>query len=230
MFSRIELLVRKEGLQCLNDTKVAIFGLGGVGSYVAESLARSGIGNLILVDGDVVAKSNLNRQLPALCSTVGQGKAAVVGERILDINPKCNLTVIDKFYRPGYFADFVPSDTDYVVDAIDSINDKIDLLVSAYRQGVKIYSSMGMGNKLNPAALLAADISKTHTCPLARKVRQRLKAAGIVKGVNVVFSTEAAIKYENRVDNTIGSMVFVPASAGLLLASLVVRDRLVDCT
>lgn len=222
MLSRTKLLIGEAKTEKIQISSVAIFGLGGVGSYVAESLARSGVGRLLLVDADMVMVSNLNRQLPALHSTLGLRKTEVMQARIADINPSCQVEIISDFYRPGDFDQFISETFDYIVDAIDSVPSKVDLMINAYRRGLPILSSMGTGNKLDPSKLLLADISKTHTCPLAKKIRSQLKQAGINKGISVVFSEELPQKVDAS-DNTIASMTFVPASAGLLLGSAVIR-------
>lgn len=224
MLSRVQLLIGPDKTEKIQNASVAVFGLGGVGSYVAESLARSGVGRLLLVDADVVMPSNINRQLPALHSTIGMRKTEIMQARIADINPNCQVEIISAFYRPGDFKTFISEHVDYIVDAIDSVPSKVDLMINAYQHNIPIFSSMGTGNKLDPTKLSLVDISKTHTCPLAKKIRSQLKAAGITKGISVVYSTESPIKNADNKENTIASMVFVPASAGLLLASSVIRD------
>lgn len=219
--TRVEYVIGKENIAKLRGACVAVVGLGGVGSYIAEALARSGVGALILVDADEVAPSNINRQLPALVSTMGKRKTEVIAARIADINPECKVTLRSSFYEPGDFDKFFPQQPDFVADAIDSTASKIDLLIECYRRNIPVISSMGTGNKLNPSALQIADISKTHTCPLAKSVRKRLRMAGIDKGITVVFSTESPI-YATKAEVP-GSMVFVPASSGLLIASYIVR-------
>ncbi len=220
--TRVEYVIGKENITKLKAAHVVVVGLGGVGSYIAEALARSGVGALTLVDADEIAPSNINRQLPALQSTMGKRKTEVVAARIRDINSDCRLTLQSRFYEPGAFADFFPEKVDFVADAIDSTASKIDLLVECYRRGLPVISSMGTGNKLDPSCLQVADISKTHTCPLAKSVRKRLRLQGIEKGIKVVFSTESP-RYVHR-EQVPGSMVFVPASAGLLIASYIVRS------
>ena len=224
MYTRTNLLVGSANIEKIKTAQVAVFGLGGVGSYVAESLARSGIGNLILVDADVLVASNINRQLPALNSTLGRLKTEVVRQRLLDINPSCQVEILSKFYYPGDFEKFIPQPVTAIVDAIDSLPSKQDLILAALQRTIKIYSSMGMGNKLDPTQLKVADISQTHSCPLAKKLRTSLKKAGVEQGLTVVFSTEKAVLNPERLDNTIASMAFVPATAGLILGSLVIRD------
>lgn len=218
MFSRIEQLIGKSQLNKIKNSTVVIFGLGGVGSYVAEALVRSGVGNIILVDADKITVSNINRQLPALTSTLNMYKTEVVKKRLLDINPNCNVGIITKFYNPGDFFDFIPMNTNCIVDAIDSFSSKLDLVVNAYKNNIKIFSAMGTGKKLDPEKLTIADISHTHTCPLAKKLRSHLKKDGIIKGVTVVFSKEQPLTPSQSETGSIASMVFVPATAGLLLA------------
>ena len=219
--TRVEYVIGEENIAKLRRAHVVVVGLGGVGSYIAEALARSGVGTLTLVDADQVAPSNINRQLPALQSTLGQLKTQVIADRIMDINPDCRLTLQPRFYEPGDFTAFFPEAPDFVADAIDSTPSKIDLLVECFQRGIPVISSMGTGNKLDPSCLQLADISKTHTCPLAKSVRKRLRMQGIEKGIKVVFSTENPV-YAHR-EQVPGSMVFVPASAGLLIASHIVR-------
>lgn len=221
-YSRIEYIIGQQNIVRLQQSCVAVVGLGGVGSYIAEALARSGIGRLIIIDADKVDASNINRQLPALVSTVGRVKADVVAERIREINPECQLTVISKFYNPGDFEQFFQGKVDFVADAIDSTASKIDLLTECYNRQIPVISSMGTGNKLEPDKLTIADISKTHTCPLAKSIRKRLRQYNIEKGITVVFSTESPV-YAAK-EAVPGSMVFVPASAGLLMASYIVRN------
>lgn len=219
--TRVEYVIGQENIAKLKAAHVAVVGLGGVGSYIAEALARSGVGALTLVDADEVASSNINRQLPALSTTIGRLKTEVIAERIAQINPNCKVALRSKFYEPGDFTEFFPEKLDFVADAIDSTASKIDLLTECYHRQIPVISSMGTGNKLDPSCLQIADISKTHTCPLAKSVRKRLRMAGIDKGVAVVFSTESPV-YATKAAVP-GSMIFVPASAGLLIASYIVR-------
>lgn len=220
--SRVEYVIGKENIGRLACAHVAVVGLGGVGSYIAEALARSGVGALTLVDADTVASSNINRQLPALQSTMGRRKTEVIAARIADINPDCRVTLRSSFYEPGNFNAFFPEKIDYVADAIDSTASKIDLLKECYRRSIPVISSMGTGNKLDPGCLSVTDISKTHTCPLAKSVRRRLRQEGIERGITVVFSTEQPVRSKQA--DVPGSMVFVPASSGLLIASYIVRQ------
>ena len=204
----------------LNDAKVAVFGIGGVGSFVCEALARAGIGNLTLIDGDVVAESNINRQLIALHSTLGKPKADVMKERISDINPDAKVATVSEFYTKEN-ADIINlSDFDYVVDAIDMVTSKLLLIKSCYDLGVPIISSMGAGNKLDGSRFEVADIYSTSVCPLAKVMRRECKALGIKK-LKVVYSKEEAIKTGHT---TVGSVSFVPSAAGLIIAGEVIKD------
>jgi tRNA A37 threonylcarbamoyladenosine dehydratase len=227
---RIEMLIGQEKIAMLQKATVAVIGLGGVGSYVAEALCRSSIGNLLLIDADVVEPSNINRQLPALTSTMGRLKTEVVAERLKQINPDCQIQIKSEFYKPGDFEKFfalgmstdnVPRYPDFIADAIDSTASKVDILCTAVEKNVPIISSMGTGNKLDPTALRLADISRTSVCPLAKSVRKQARMRGIEKGIPVVYSLEAPQAVVKT--STPGSMVFVPASAGLLMASYIVR-------
>lgn len=219
--SRVNYVIGAEAIEVLRQAHVAVTGLGGVGSYVAEALARSGIGRLTLIDADIVEASNINRQLPALQSTMGRYKTEVMADRIKDINPDCQIDMYSDFYQPGSFEKFFPVKVDFIADAIDSTASKIDLLCECYKRNIPVISSMGTGNKLEPDKLQLTDISRTHTCPLAKSVRKQLRQAGIEKGITVVFSQENPV-YANK-SAVPGSMVFVPASAGLLMASYIVR-------
>ncbi len=229
-YIRTAMLLGEDGIENLQKRKVAIFGLGGVGGYVAEALARSGIGALDLIDHDTVAESNLNRQIIATYDTIGRPKTEVMKERITTINKDCVVRVYPEFYLPEKASLFPFEEYDYVVDAIDTVTAKIDLAVRMEQMGVPFISCMGTGNKLNPAMLEVADIYKTSVCPLAKVMRRELKARG-VKRLKVVYSKEEAITpyklAEEREDTrkaTPGSTAFVPAAAGLLIASEVVKD------
>lgn len=190
-FERTHILVGDEGLERLASKHIFLAGLGGVGSYSAEALARAGIGRLTLVDHDVVAPSNINRQLPALLSTVGQSKAELMLARIRDINPACEVVIHRAFLTTENVHDHVPHHVDYVIDAIDSLACKVALVATSFHRGLKVASSMGAGNRLDPSHIKLADISKTTMCPLARVMRKRLQRHGIRKGVLTVFSDES---------------------------------------
>lgn len=229
-FSRTELLIGKEALARLSRSRVAVFGIGGVGGYVVEALIRSGVGALDLIDNDTVAVSNLNRQIIATTSTIGQYKVDAARERCLDINPQAVIRACRTFYLPETAAQFDFHEYDYVVDAIDTVSGKLALIEQALGAGTPIISSMGAGNKMNPAAFEVADISETSVCPLARIMRRELRKRGI-EHVKVVYSKEPAMTPLGTADQpqsgrrqTPGSNAFVPAAAGLLIASEVVRD------
>jgi len=220
-YERTEALIGSEGIEKLKDSHVAVFGVGGVGSYVAEAIARAGVGEITLVDGDRVAESNINRQLVATSSTVGQPKVEIMKQRILDINPEAKVNVIFDFYTPANREKFINNYT-YIVDAIDSVANKIDLIENFTNHNIKIISSMGTANKLDPTKFEVADIYKTSVCPLAKVIRKKLKEKGIKK-LKVVYSKEETklCKSENT---SLGSVSFVPSVAGLILASEVVGD------
>lgn len=230
-FSRTELLIGKEALKKLNRSRVAIFGLGGVGGHVTEALIRSGIGAVDLIDNDVISQSNLNRQLFATIQTIGMPKVDAAEERILSINPNVVITKHKIFYTPenAKIIDF--SEFDYVVDAIDTVVGKLEIIRQAKLAGVPVVSSMGAGNKMHPEMFEVADISKTSVCPLAKVMRQELKKQRI-KNVKVVYSKELPIKVtipqeyvEQSAKKRIpGSNAFVPATAGLIIAAEVIRD------
>ncbi|AEE91580.1 conserved protein of unknown function [Tepidanaerobacter acetatoxydans Re1] len=219
LFSRTEILVGKDGIEKLKNAKVAVLGLGGVGSFAAEALARAGIGELILVDHDIISPSNINRQIHASCSTVGLHKADVMKNRILDINPCAKVIGIREYYSENTAPDILSGNFDYVVDAIDSLRSKINLIVNCIELGVPIISAMGAGNKLDPTKFKVADISETYVCPMARKVRKELRKLGIKKGLQVVFSTETPLKQHYPP----GSVSFVPSVMGLIIAGEVIR-------
>ncbi|HBN97419.1 MAG TPA: hypothetical protein DDZ66_14095 [Firmicutes bacterium] len=220
-FSRTELVLGTEGLARLAAAKVAVVGVGGVGGYVAEALSRSGIGALVLVDHDIISITNLNRQIIALDSTLGRPKVEVMAERVLQINPHCKVDIHQVYYGKDIHHELIPPDVDFVADAIDSVRSKADLIKESLHTQTAIISSLGMGNKLDPSRVEITDISKTHTCPLARAVRLELRKRGISQGVPVVFSTEPPVgKKQGRLP---GSTSFVPPAAGLLMASWIVR-------
>ncbi|RDI06978.1 ThiF family adenylyltransferase [Flavobacterium sp. AG291] len=227
---RAELLFKKEGLERLKNAHVMVVGLGGVGSFAAEFLARAGVGNMTIVDGDVVDITNINRQLPALHSTVGQPKVKIVGDRLMDINPELNLIRVQEFLSPERAYELVTPEYDYVLDCIDSITPKLNLLISARRQKVKIISNMGAGGKYEAGKVRVADISKTEYCPLAKTVRKRLKKEGISKGVKVVYSIEypdqTSLKMtdgSNFKKSFFGTNSWIPAVFGLHSAETVVK-------
>lgn len=225
-FSRTEMLIGKENLETLHSKTVLIFGIGGVGSYVAEALARSGIGNLILVDNDVVSLSNINRQIIALHSTIGKAKVEIMKERILDINPNANVLCYQEFVTPENIDKFITKDLDYVIDAIDTVKSKIAIIEKAKELNIPIISSMGTGNKLEPLKFKITDISKTSVCPLAKVIRKELKERGIKK-VKVLFSEELpskVIKNDSTGKAVPASIAFVPSVAGLAIAGEVIRD------
>ena len=230
-FVRTKALIGDEGMMRLSNAKVVLFGVGGVGSYAAEALVRSGIGTLTFIDGDTVAKSNINRQLIALDSTVGIPKVDVMARRALDINPDCNITAINCFYAEENknIIDF--SEYDYVIDAIDTISSKLLIIERAKQAGTNVISCMGAGNKLDASCFEVADIYKTSVCPLARVMRRELKKRGIDK-LKVVYSKEEPLTpaFSNNADtdskrrSTPGSISFVPGAAGLILAGEVIKD------
>ncbi len=221
-FIRTELVLGTENLSRLEKTKVAVVGVGGVGGYVAEGLARSGVGALVLLDYDMVSVTNINRQIIALESTIGRPKVEVMAERIWQINPECKIDIHQVFYEKGRDEELIPDDVDFVADAIDSVGAKADLIAKSLEKGTAIISSLGMGNKLDPSLVEITDISKTHTCPLARAVRGALRKRGVFQGVPVVFSKEHPVG--NKEGSVPGSTSFVPPAAGLLMASWIVRQ------
>lgn len=220
-YSRTEMIIGKEAVNKIKAASVIVFGIGGVGSYVVEGLARAGVGRLVLVDNDVVDITNINRQLPALHSTVGQSKAKVMADRVKDINPDCDVETIECFFMPDTSYRFDFKEFDYVVDAIDTVTGKLALIEKAYSEGIPVISSMGTGNKLDPSQFKITAIEKTKVCPLAKVMRKELKNRGI-KGVKVLYSEEEPIKHEGG--STPGSISFVPSVAGLMIAGEVVRD------
>lgn len=223
-FSRTEALLGQEALSRLASARVAVFGLGGVGGYVVEALARSGVGTLAIVDGDTVSVTNINRQLLALTETVGLKKTDVAEKRIHSINPDCRVLSYPVFFSEETASLFAPEDFDFVVDAIDDVPAKLLLIRLCHERGVRILSAMGAGNKLDPTAFLVDDISKTSVCPLARKMRTELRRMGILH-TKVVYSKEppraVALREDGR--RIPASCAFAPAAAGLLMAAEVVR-------
>jgi tRNA A37 threonylcarbamoyladenosine dehydratase len=243
-FTRTELLIGSDGLAKLARKKVAIFGVGGVGSFAAEALARGGVGALTMVDHDAVSITNLNRQIHALESTVGRPKVEVMAERLREINPAIRLSLHREFYSAANREELVTSDLDFVIDAIDTVTSKVDLILRCVEIGIPIISSMGTGNKLNPLCFQLTDISKTHTDPLAKAVRRLLRERGVTDGVQVLFSTEIPRRLEpfcpetesrNQADGpglniqrrqVPGSISFVPPVAGMVIAGAVIRNLL----
>lgn len=221
--ARTELLFGKEAIGRLNAARVAVFGLGGVGGYAVEALARSGIGALDLVDGDVVSVTNLNRQILATHETLGRQKTEAAKERVKSIFPACDVKTYPFFYTPSCENLFDLTCYDYVVDAIDMVTAKLSLICRAKEAGVPVISAMGAGNKLDPTALEVADLSETSVCPLARTMRRELKRRG-VEHLKVVYSREPPVKHGQG--RTPASNAFVPAAAGLILAGEVVKDLL----
>lgn len=220
-FSREEFLIGKENIDRLHLAKVAVFGIGGVGSFVVEGLARAGIGNFILIDDDTVDITNLNRQLHALHSTIGKYKVDLMKDRILDINPSAKVKVYREFYESNKKNNILDTSINYIVDAIDTIKSKIELAKDAQELNIPIISSMGTGNKLDPTKFEISDISKTSMCPLARIMRKEIKKAGIKK-YKVLYSKEEPKVYKEQ--NIPGSISFVPSVAGLIISGEVVKD------
>ena len=232
-FERTRILIGDEGIARLAEKHVFLAGLGGVGSYCAEALARGGIGRLTLLDHDVVAVSNINRQLPALDSTVGKSKAELMRARIADINPDCTVSIRREFLTPENVNEIVP-DADYVIDAIDSLNCKVALVAESVKRGLKVASSMGAGNKLDPSRIRLADISQTSICPLASQMRKRLRKRGIEKGVLTVFTDEVGrsplppepVSGHGRPRAVNGTISYMPPLFGFMLAGAVIKALL----
>ncbi|WP_313995947.1 tRNA threonylcarbamoyladenosine dehydratase [uncultured Paenibacillus sp.] len=240
-FSRTELAIGPEGLGVMKRSTVAVLGIGGVGSIAADALARTGIGRILLIDKDVVDITNVNRQVIALTTTVGQPKADLMRERIKLINPDCDVVSLRMFYTEETYEKLFEYELDYVIDASDTISYKVHLIKQCLKRRIPVISSMGAANKMDPTKFVVADISKTHTDPLARVVRTKLRKDGIRSGVKVVFSTEAPMKPREDVTQRIvpenapeirkaqqppASNAFVPPVAGLIMVSVVVRDLL----
>ena len=221
MFTRTEMLLGEGAVTKIRSSSVAVFGVGGVGGFAVEALARAGVGKITLIDSDTVAPSNINRQIIATTKTIGRYKTEVARERIREINPDCTVECHNIFYSEENTGGITLSDFDYVVDAIDSVRSKLFLIESAIRSGVPIISSMGTGNKLDPTRFTVTDISKTHTCPLAKVIRTELKKRGITR-LKVLFSDETPIK--PNVERVPGSVSFVPSVAGLIIGGAVIKD------
>ena len=222
-FQRTEMLLGPSAMEHLSHCRVAVFGIGGVGGHLTEALARSGVGALDLIDADVVALSNLNRQIIALRSTLGMAKVEVAASRIADINPDCRVTVHKIFFSPDTAGEFDFTQYDYVADAIDSVPGKVQLIESAKAAGVPIICAMGAGNKLDPTRFEVADIHRTSVCPLARVIRRECRQRGIT-GVKVVYSREEPVRPDTEKERAPGSTAFVPAVAGLIMAGEIVKD------
>ena len=228
---RTELLIKENGIEKLQNANLLIVGLGGVGSFAAEFLARSGVGKMTIVDGDTVDITNINRQLPALHSTIGKSKVEVVADRLLDINPKLELVKINEFLSPEKMEEVIDSQKfNYILDCIDSVTPKVTLLLMAKRRKIKVVSCMGAGGKMNPAKVMVRDISKTYNCFLAKQVRKRLKKEKIDKGIRCVFSNE--IQKEESLEMTdganykrsyYGTISYIPAIFGLYAAAEVIN-------
>ena len=222
-FARSELLLGKTSIEQLKNKKVIVFGVGGVGSYVCEALVRTGVGNITVVDNDTVAESNINRQIIALHSTVGMNKVDVIEARIKDINPDCRVTKKQMFYLPENADEIDLAEYDYIVDAIDTVTAKIDIICRGTELGVPVISCMGTGNKLEPSMLKITDIYKTNVCPLARVMRRELKQRGIKK-LDVLYSEEKPIIPDSDNPRVPGSVAFVPSVAGLMIGGYVIRN------
>lgn len=238
-FSRTAMIFGNEGIDKLANARVAVFGVGGVGGYTVEALARSGVGAIDLIDDDTVSLSNINRQIIAGLSSVGKYKVDVAKERILDINPECRVTAHRKFFMPDNAGEFDFSQYDYVVDAIDTVTGKIEIIMQAKAAGVPVISSMGAGNKIDPTAFEVTDIYKTSVCPLAKVIRREMKKRG-VKKLKVVYSKEEPRKPLMQPENEAvsensqrsgnpkkfvpGSAAFVPSVVGLIIAGEVIKD------
>ena len=234
-FSRTELLIGKDGIKKLENSKVCIFGIGGVGSYVVEGLVRAGIGNFILVDNDKISLTNLNRQIIATTKTLGNSKFQITKNRILEINPDAKVEVYEEFFMPES-KDFFDDTVDYVIDCVDTVTAKIEIIMRAQKLNIPIISSMGTGNKLDPTKFVVTDIYKTEICPLAKVMRKELRNRG-VKKLKVIYSKENPIELEDSLENigdsnsetkkqVPGSISFVPSVAGLIIAGEVIRDIL----
>ena len=227
-FSRTEMLIGADSLEKLKNSRVAVFGVGGVGGYIVEALVRAGVGNVDIIDNDTVSESNINRQIIALQSTIGKMKTEVMYQRILDINPETKVNCIEKFVLPENIDEFDFGFYDYVVDAIDTVSGKLAIISKAYAENIPVISSMGTGNKLDPTKFEITDINKTSVCPLARVMRYELRKRGIKK-LKVLYSKEEPLKPEISEKNekgkaVPGSISFVPPVAGLIIASEIIKD------
>ena len=225
-FSRTELLIGKEGIKKLQNSKVAVFGIGGVGSYVIEGLARAGIGSFILVDKDIVDETNINRQIIATTKTIGKPKAEVAKQRILEINPNAKVEAFVEFFMPDSIG-IIEDSIDYIVDCVDTVTAKIEIILRAKKHNIPVISSMGTGNKLDPTKFEVADIYSTSICPLAKVMRKELKQRRI-DSLKVVYSKEEPIKtnkFDEETNKQVpGSISFVPSVAGLIITGEVIKD------
>ncbi len=229
--SRTEMLIGRERLEKLRTSNVLVAGLGGVGAFTAEAICRAGVGNITIVDGDKINSTNRNRQLPALRSTEGIQKTEIMENRLKDINPEVNLTVINEFIKDERIEEILDSRFDYVVDAIDTLSPKFFLIYNSYLKKYPIVSSMGAGGKFDPSKITICDISETKNCPLARDIRKRLHHYGIEKGITAVYSPEVADKSkiltaegEMNKASIVGTISYMPGAFGLFCASVVIRD------
>ncbi|MBR6228389.1 MAG: tRNA threonylcarbamoyladenosine dehydratase [Eubacterium sp.] len=229
MFSRTEIILGSESIACLSESRVAVFGIGGVGGYVCEALIRTGLGHIDLIDHDTVSESNLNRQIIATTDTIGRNKVEIMRDRLLSINPEADVRIFPCFFLPENASDFHFEEYDYIVDAVDTVTAKLELITRADETGTPIISAMGAGNKLEPSAFHVADIYQTRVCPLARVMRRELKKRGITH-LKVVYSDEAPASPLVDISETKGrtpvpgSLAYVVGTAGFLMASEVVKD------
>lgn len=242
-FSRTELAIGKEGLEKLKNSTVAVLGVGGVGSFTVEALARSGVGKIVMIDKDAVDITNINRQLHALLTTIGRDKVELMQERIAQINPECEVVALKMFYTEETYEQLFAHHLDYVVDAMDTITYKVHLALECMKRNIPIIASMGAANKMDPTRFKVADISKTSYDPIAKVMRRKLKEAGVTKGLKVVYSTEQPVRQREEVLQQIvtnpnspiskvrkppASNAFVPPTVGMMMAGVVVNDLLRD--
>ncbi|NLT96185.1 MAG: tRNA threonylcarbamoyladenosine dehydratase [Clostridia bacterium] len=232
-FDRTKLLIGEEGYQILKNSNVAVFGVGGVGSFAAEALVRAGVGSITIVDHDIVDITNINRQIHALSSTIGQAKVSVMEKRLQDINPEVKIKALQVFCKPDNINEILLGQYDYIVDAIDNITGKLAIIEYGIKNNIPVISSMGAANKLSNENFQVADISQTRVCPLAKVIRKELRNRGIVRGVKVVYSPDPVIKPDKfNLVNTSGkrempgSISYVPPVAGLMMAGEVIKDLL----